>query len=179
MSNWYVFYVQTGKEQTACDFLNKLFDKQESVAFIPQVELIFKSSTYVRKEHKPMFPGYVFADSDLSEGIFIKDAYKYARFSKCIFKLLTNNSVDLIKLPDAEKDFLLSLYDNEFIAEESKGIIVGDKISITSGPLVGKESIIKKIDRHKRRAEIELDCLGDIRRISVSLEVISKIPACQ
>jgi len=24
MSNWFVFYAQTGREQTACDFLNKL-----------------------------------------------------------------------------------------------------------------------------------------------------------
>lgn len=57
MSNWFVFYVQTGSEQIACNFLNKLFNREDSVAFIPQVEMIFKSSKLIRKELKPMFPG--------------------------------------------------------------------------------------------------------------------------
>ena len=55
MNNWFVFYVQTGKEQIACDFLNKLFDEEESVAFVPQVELIYRTSKVVRKYLKPIF----------------------------------------------------------------------------------------------------------------------------
>lgn len=175
MSNWFVFYVQTGREQTACDFLNKVLNREESIAFIPQVELVFKSSRLVRKELKPMFPGYVFTDSALDERTFITQAYRYARFSNCIFKLLGNQSIDYMKLSEDEKNYLLGFYDGGYVAEESKGFITGDKIFITSGPLKGRESIIKKIDRHKRRAEIEMTCLGGIRRISVSLEIVSKV----
>jgi len=175
MSNWYVFYVQTGREQTACNFLNKLFDREESIAFIPQVELIFKNSKMIRKELKPMFPGYVFTDSILDEETFITQAYKYAKFSKCIFKLLGSKNIDCMKLTDDEKNFLLGFCDDDYVTEESKGFIIGDKIIVTSGPLEGRESIIRKIDRHKRRAEIEVPFLGDIRRISVALEIISKI----
>ncbi|MCX8131615.1 MAG: hypothetical protein N3I35_16165 [Clostridia bacterium] len=65
MSNWYVFNVKVGSEQTACNFLNKLFDKDESVAFIPQVKMIFKNSKVTSEFLKPMFPGYVFTDSIL------------------------------------------------------------------------------------------------------------------
>jgi transcriptional antiterminator NusG len=64
---------------------------------------------------------------------------------------------------------------SRYVTEESKGFIIGDKIIVTSGPLKGRESIIRKIDRHKRRAEIEVAFLGDIRRINVALEVISKV----
>lgn len=175
MGNWFVFYVQTGQEQTACDFLNKLLNREESTAFTPQVELIFKNSRLIRKELKPMFPGYVFTDSTLDERNFINEAYKYVRFSKCIFKLLGNQSIDYMKLSEGEKNYLLGFCDDKYIAEESKGFIIGDKIFINSGPLKGKESIIRKIDRHKRRAEIEMICLGDIRRICVSLEIVSKV----
>ncbi len=42
--------------------------------------------------------------------------------------------------------------DNEYIVEESIGFIKGDNVFITSGPLKGRESVIKKIDRHKRRS---------------------------
>ncbi len=175
MSNWYVFYVQTGSEQTACEFLNKLFNKEESNAFIPQVELIYKNSRLIRKELKPMFPGYVFTDSAIDERTFITQAYKFARFSKCIFNLLGSKSIDYMKLTEDEKEFLLGFCDDGHVTEESKGFIIGDKIFVTSGPLKGRESIIKKIDRHKRRAEIEMIFLGDKRRISVSLEIVSKV----
>lgn len=175
MSNWFIFYVQTGKEQTACDFLNRLFDRKESLAFIPQVETIFKNSKILRKELKPMFPGYVFTDSILEEKNFIIRTSKYIKFSKCIFNLLGNNAFSNIKLSEDEKNFLLKFCNDEYIAEESKGLIIGDKVYVTSGPLIGKESIIRKINRHKRRAEIELMCCGEAKRISVPFEVVSKV----
>lgn len=175
MSNWFVFYVQTGEEHKACELLNKLFDKEESVAFVPQVEIVIKNSQSIRKELRPMFPGYVFTDSIIDEKTFINLAYKYARFSKCIFYLLGNKNMNYVKLHEDEKEFLLGFCNNEYIVENSKGFIVGDKVSVTSGPLQGRESVIKKIDRHKRCAEIELRWFGDLRRVSVALEIVSKI----
>jgi transcriptional antiterminator NusG len=76
---------------------------------------------------------------------------------------------------EEEKDFLLEFYDDGYIVGESLGFIEGDMIFINSGLLQGKESIIKRIDRHKRRAEIELELMGDVRRVSVSLEIVDKI----
>lgn len=174
MSNWFVFFVQTGSEQTACDFLNKLFNKEDSNAFIPQVELIFKNSRLIRKELRPMFPGYVFADSTLNERTFITQAYRFTRFSKCIFQLLGTKNIEFMKLTEDEKNYLLGFCEGGYVTEESKGFIIGDKIFVTSGPLKGRESIIKKVDRHKRRAEIEMSFLGDIRLVNVSLEIVSK-----
>ena len=175
MSNWFVFYVQTGREQTACSFLNKLYDKNESVAFVPQVELIFKNSKFVRKNLKPMFPGYVFTESIIEGSAFITQTYRFVRFSKCIFKLLGNKNLNYIKLDENERSFLMGFCDNEYIVEESIGFIKGDNVFITSGPLKGRESVIKKIDRHKRRAEIEMDFMGYLRRVNVALEIVSKI----
>jgi transcriptional antiterminator NusG len=83
MSSCFVFHVQTGEEHKACEFLNKLFDKEESVAFVPQVEIVIKNSQSTRKELRPMFPGYVFTDSIFDERVFVNLACKYARFSKC------------------------------------------------------------------------------------------------
>lgn len=175
MNNWFVFYVHTGQEQSACDFLNKLLNKKESTAFIPQVELVFKNSKIIRKELRPMFPGYVFTDSTLDEKTFITEAYRYSRFSKCIFRLLGDHSIDYVRLSEAEKSYLLGFCADNYVVEESKGFIEGDKIIITSGPLKGRESTIKKIDRHKRNAQIEIAFLGQIKRLQVSLEIVSKV----
>ena len=46
---------------------------------------------------------------------------------------------------------LLSLCNDSHCIKSSIGIIEGDKIHITDGPLVRWESI-KKVDRHKRKA---------------------------
>jgi transcriptional antiterminator NusG len=175
MGNWFVFYVQTGEEQIACDLLNKLLIKEESISFIPKIKFIYKNSKFIRKELKPMFPGYVFTDSDLDERIFVAKAYELARFSKSIFRLLGNEGIDYMKVPEAEKNYLLGFYDELYVADESKGFIAGDKLIVTSGPLKGRESIIKRIDRHKKRAEIELSCFGAIKRISVALEITAKV----
>jgi len=173
MSNWYVFFVQTGQEQTACDLLNKLFDIDKSVSFIPRLDITFKRAGLVRKELKPMFQGYVFIDTILDEKTFVTLAYKYARFSNCIFKLL-GNRIGYMKLHNKEKEYLLGFLNDEYITEESKGFIVGGKVIVTTGPLKNRESIIKKIDRHKRQADIEFLFLGDVRRIRIPLEILSK-----
>lgn len=150
-------------------------DKEESIAFVPQIELIFKNSEFIRKQLKPMFPGYVFTESIVDEIEFITYISKIVRFSKCIFYILGKDDLNYMKLSEDEKDFLLGFCDDEFIVEDSIGFIEGDKIFVTSGPLKGRESVIKKIDRHKRRAEIELEFMGDLRRVNVALEIIEKV----
>lgn len=87
LGNWFVFYVQTGKEQTACDLLNKLFD-------------------------------------------------------------------------------------DEYIIEDFVGFIKEDKML---GPLQARESVIRKIDIHKRCAKLELELMGDKRIVEVALKIVSKV----
>lgn len=53
-----------------------------------------------------MFLGYVFTDSILDERIFVDLAYKNARFSKCIFKLIGDENIYYAKLSEDEKEFL-------------------------------------------------------------------------
>lgn len=56
----------------------------------------------------------------------------------------------------------------------SVGIIEGDKIVVTSGPLVGKGGCIKKINRHKHEAIVEMEVMGAVREVRVMLEVVEK-----
>ena len=67
---------------------------------------------------------------------------------------------------------LLSLCNDSHCIESSSGIIEGDKIHVTDGPLKGYESIIKRVNRHKRQAVIEIEFIGDRRQVSVPLEVV-------
>ena len=175
MNNWFVFYVQTGKEETVCKYLNNMLNCMESVSFVPQIEMFYKNSKQVHKKLKPMFPGYVFTETDSNAKEFATQAIRTVRNSEYIIRLLGKENSDFMVLNKHEKDYLLGFCDNKHILSMSIGIIKGDRVFVTSGPLMGRESIIKRIDRHKRRAEIEIEFMGDIRRVSVALEIVEKL----
>ena len=58
--------------------------------------------------------------------------------------------------------------------ELSTGIIENSQIRILEGPLVGMEGTIRKIDRHKRKAWLEIEMFGRTVEMQVGLEVIAK-----
>jgi len=122
-----------------------------------------------------MFPSYVFVESQLSSSEFIQQSRKIILSSKDVIRLLSYGDYDEIAIREDERVSLLKLCNMNNCVESSIGIIEGDMIFIKEGPLMGRESIIKKIDRHKRQAIICLDFMGAIRQISVALQIAEKI----
>ena len=45
---------------------------------------------------------------------------------------------------------------------------------VLSGPLKGNEGLIRKIDRHKRKAWLEIEMFGRTVEMQVGLEVVGK-----
>ena len=58
--------------------------------------------------------------------------------------------------------------------EISTGYKEGDRVVITEGPLVGLESRIKKVNRTRRTALLEVNLLGEVREITIGLRVLNK-----
>lgn len=56
----------------------------------------------------------------------------------------------------------------------SRGIIQDGKTVITSGPLKGREDLIKRINRHKRTAYIEIPFADHKMQVTVGLEIYEK-----
>ena len=73
-----------------------------------------------------------------------------------------------------ETPFLKLLCQEENLIGISKGIIKDGKSIITSGPLKGRERLIRRIDRHKRTAEIEIPLVDKNTRVTVGLEIYEK-----
>lgn len=61
----------------------------------------------------------------------------------------------------------------------TKMLGIGDEIvaltPLLSGPLMGLEGAIRKIDRHKRKAWLEMEMFGRRQQIEIGLEIIKKI----
>ena len=53
--------------------------------------------------------------------------------------------------------------------EFSQGVIEGDEVKVTKGPLKGQEAKIRKIDRHKRLAFLEMHMFGRTKVVKVGL----------
>ena len=64
---------------------------------------------------------------------------------------------------------------DEQIVSMSEGIIEGTQVIITSGSLMGMEGLIKKIDRHKRKAWLDLELFGRMQQVEVGLEITRKV----
>ncbi len=173
--NWYVVSVRTGSENSVIDKLEKHFDNGIARAFVPLMEVFHRyANNVITKENKILFPGYVFVESGLNDVDFLGEIKDFSRKNNCNLKVLKyDDSCDLAMRED-EKLFLMSLCNNDGNIEVSEGLIEGDKIIVTQGPLIGKESMIKKINRHRREAIVELEILGKIVPVTLGLDILKK-----
>lgn len=169
--NWYVLFVMGGKEHSICEFLNEKY--QDWQAFYPEKEVIHKKQGQQIVVKKPMFPSYIFIESNVWQED-IQQRIKAVRVMKQgIIKELRYEAA-----PALEKDeirYLTSLMDEDHVVKRSIGYIENDKVMITEGPLQGLESEIIKIDRHKRQAVLRIRLLNREMEVSVSLEIVKKI----
>ena len=171
LESWQVVHVLGGYEEKIRDFLNK--DPRNS-AFIPKKKKIFRKKGKNSIEEMVLFPNYVFVRTVMSHFDFIKYIQLYLVGIEGFIKLLKHDTVGTDSLLPEEINFLKNFLNENFVVDGSTGFIEGDSIIVTEGPLVGYESLIKKIDRHKRLAWIQFNMFGEMRLICVSLEIISK-----
>ena len=84
---------------------------------------------------------------------------------------------DFNALNKEEEQYLRQLMDEYNYIAMSYGYIVDDQLMIYKGPLSGRSDMVKKIDRHKRIADIEVYLWHQPKRVRVGLEIIDKITA--
>lgn len=167
---WHVLFVRGGHEQKIVNKINEAGHE----AFLPKVTKLFKRKNEIKKEDFLLFKNYVFVKSELDTLNFQKYIQHEVKYMNGFIKLLKHDSEGTESLYPHEKEFLMKFANKDHVIDESKGLIEGDRIIITEGPLMGHESMIKKIDRHKRIAQLEIEMFGDKRMISVGLEIVSK-----
>ena len=79
-----------------------------------------------------------------------------------------------ISLIPCETPYLKELCQDQNLIGMSKGVIKNGAPIVTSGPLKGREGLIRRIDRHKRIAEIEILFTGEKKQVTVGLEIYEK-----
>ena len=169
--HWYIVQVFRGQEEV---FVERLRDTADYYVFVPKRVVLLKRKDGLKKVLEPMFPGYVFVASDMDLMSF-KNFYHLSMsiIDGCIRILKHKDDVEA--LYPHERLMLERFIDQDQVIDVSHGLIEGDRIQILDGPLVGKESMITKINRHKRSAWVEVELLGEKRSIELSCEIIKKM----
>ena len=150
---WYVLQVRTGTEEnirTQCR--NNIPEAVLTRCFIPYYEEKRRIRGTWTAVKKVLFPGYVFAVTDRPD-----DLYQSLKHVIGLTKLIGTGQ-EIVPLTEEEKNFL----------DE------GDQVIVTKGPLKGKEGMIRKIDRHKRKVWLEVKMFGKMQRVEAGLEIVAK-----
>ncbi|MGD6960800.1 antiterminator LoaP [Fictibacillus phosphorivorans] len=169
--NWYALYVETGKEDMLQKIIrNKYSKKQHIETLVPKRVIPEKKDGKFYFVKKKMFPGYIFIKVKM-------DYYFYYTLKGLpnFFKVLsTNHKSDYFtEIPDEEMSHILPLLSKEGELGISELDITDSEYTVTSGPLKGHEQIIKKINKRKKRAKIELNFLGTSKTVDVGIKIIN------
>ncbi len=169
-TKWYVIQVMTGTELTMCESITQIVEKElYERCFVPMAEVRMKQSGKYVTLSKPLFPGYLFVITDSIEKV-QSALWKVAKFKR----ILSAGGVPTA-MTEPEVRAFQTFSDENFRVSLSKGFIEGEQIIVTEGPLKGQEGLIRKIDRHKRIAIVEMPFLGRTTNVRVPLEIADKI----
>lgn len=119
-------------------------------------------------QERILFPGYVFLITQNPEKL-VNGLRKVIGLTKLI-----GTGDEIVPLVQEEIDLLMKIGKDKQLVEMSSGIIENDRVQILAGPLMGMEGNIRRIDRHKRMAYMEIEMFGRTVEMKVGLEIIRK-----
>lgn len=160
---WFVLFVNANQEEK----VKKILEKQigDDYKFIvPTRELRERKDGKWYNVKRKLFPGYV-----LAKGIINMEVYYKMRDVYGVIKLLRNE--DEVLTID-EKEIKILIDNNIGISTLYKE---NDNIKILSGPLVGLEGQIVKIDSRKGRAKVNISFMNEERMVDLGIELVDKV----
>ena len=165
---WYVIRVNSGKEEDALFFMEKVLKLDElGRAFIPRVVRRRKYRDGWHDRYLPFVPGYIFFETADPKRLYF-DLKKVPRRTT-----LLRMDEDILAVSPEEESFIRSFFGREDTVEVSIIHKEGDRVIVDSGPLAGREAIIKKIWAHKRTALISTEMFGRTMELKVGIDFLS------
>lgn len=156
--NWYALITTSGEEETTCQFVQDILHLH---TIYPRVERHFRTQGINMLTVKPIVSGCIFIECDLA----------YAQLLDELKNLpIVIQGLELIS--PRKMEILKKLLVDDCLIRMSKGVIQNQIKKIQEGSLVGMEAHIKKINRHKRLAVLDIEI--NQKELLVGLEIIEK-----
>lgn len=166
----YVIQVVGGQETKAVELIARVACDAVQECFVPRCEIMRRIDGAWRKRRERLFPGYVFVQTD--------DPARVQQLLRTVptFTRMLGSAGDTFLPLTRDEVTWINIHTNAdtHVVEMSEGVIEGDRVVVTSGPLKGHEASISRIDRHKRLAWMDMDMFGRHKTIRVGLEIVAK-----
>lgn len=186
--SWYALYVETGKEEFVRKALYRQFDASKIRCLIPKRKIPERRNGILFDVIKVIFPGYLLICLDLDFSV-----YHSIIEIPCIYRLLNYhylkntspfNSTTVVpqheqsqyfkEIPSEDMNRILTLINQDEVLDYSEVLMENSTFTVRNGPLKNREGLIKKIDKHKKRAKILIP-FGDKEIImDVGLEIFER-----
>lgn len=179
---YYVIYVSSGNESKAQGLINKMISSDlYSDCFYPIRVMKKKLRGKWTIVHERLIPGYIFIESENASELY-KELRSIPMFLRILGKEESDDDVEIYPLSEKEVSWLNKLSGRNDNANKKEyevglsqvGFDENDEIVIISGPLLGMKGQIKKINLHKRIAEVEVDFMNQKTVVHVGIEIIEK-----
>ncbi|MBQ7370646.1 MAG: antiterminator LoaP [Blautia sp.] len=182
---YYVIYVGAGKEARAQNLIRQMVSKTSyEDCFYPIRHMNKKIHGTWTEVYERLLPGYLFL---VSEDIcsFYRELRAIPMFLNLLGREELDEQTDFYPLKEEEIRWLTSLLGNtgyqtshtsgECVIERSQvDFDENDHVVILSGPLLGMEGRIRKLNLHKRYAEVELEFMNTVTVLHLGIEMIEK-----
>lgn len=149
---WYLLRMPEGREASICAELKRLLPESVlSDAFVLRKERWMKRGGVWFLEPVNMYRGYAFAISADAAGL----AKELSRLTLPV-ELVGTETRSWAPLSDEAAAWYAGVTDDRHVIRSSTAVIVDGVLHVQSGPLVGQESRISKVDRHRRRCQVRV-----------------------
>lgn len=167
---WYVMQVRTGKEEETISMVRQYTTGSHmGECFLPRYEQKKKYAGAWHLVQALLFPGYVFVETEE-----IEKFYMGLKQVPSLTKVLGTGE-RWTSIIDEDLKVLERLLNKRRLVEMSTGCIEGDQVVIVDGPLKGLETVVRKINRHKKTALVEMHMFGRRQDVAVGLEIVSRV----
>jgi len=163
--NWYVIQVLTGKEE---DIMNQIRSKGIK-AIVPTRIMKERKNGIWHSKKRVLMQGYVFLYTDMKDTA----TYYLVKGVPGIIKILGDENGPVF-IREEQTTLLLRLTQDGDPLGLSEIFIEGGKITVKSGPLLGLEGRIVKLDARRMRAKVNIELMGEPRVVELAVNVIEK-----
>ncbi|MEF3345558.1 antiterminator LoaP [Eggerthella lenta] len=167
---WYVVQTVAGREFAVCRLIESLVeDDVLQECFVPRYEVQKQFRGQWRTCTATLFPGYLIVVTDR-----VDELESQLRRVPAFAWVLSNDG-GFVPLERDEVAWIDAFTEKGHrTVGVSEGVIEGDRIIVLKGPLVGREGWIRKINRRKRTAYLEIDMFGRTMQTKIGLGIVRK-----
>lgn len=159
---WYVLHVQTGKESE----IRKQLSRKGYTAYVPVEMRAIRSGGNWQDKPYTLFPGYLFIDLELDD-----EVYYRVKSTPGVIRFLGHESP--APLREGEEQYILSICNRGRPIKPSRVRILPDgSAEVIGGILSEMRGQIVKINKHSRRAIVEMSVCGCPKQIKLSVDIV-------